>query len=116
MFTLSFGPWTTSSAADHYVPVPVTCRLVKAETAVDTVVTNANTILTFSDGTTTIGTITVGFSGCAVGDCDSLSLDSTSRGAVALGSTTPLKVALDGGGDAGAVNLTLTFSEFHSNI
>ena len=54
-------------------------------------------------------------SGSAEGDCDSMVTDTTSLGKVELGPTTPLKVALDGGPDAGAGILVLTFDEFHAD-
>ena len=114
MFTLTFNLSSLASAVTEYVAIPKTCWLVKAVSVVNTtIITTADTLLTFSDGTTDIGTITITQSGCAVGDCDTLTLDTTSVGKVELDEDTPLVIEIDGSSGAGECNLTLVFSDFH---
>ena len=96
--------------------VPVACRLIKADHALYTVLTTADLVITFSDGTTDIGTVTVTQSACAEGDTDHIVLDTTSLGKVELGPDTPLMIEFDGGPDAGAGILVLTFDEFHGAV
>ena len=115
MFTIALNLSALATAENFFVALPVTCRLVKAETCLYTAITTADAVITFSDGTTTIGTITITQSGCAEGDIDHLSLDDTSKGKVDVGPAQYLKIALDGGPDAGAAILVMTFSEFHAD-
>lgn len=104
------------TAENFFLAMPKTCRLVNAQTCLYTVITSADAVITFSDGVTDIGTITITQSGCAEGDIDTISLDSTSGGEVELGgSTLYLKIALDGGPGAGAALLTLVFDMFHAD-
>lgn len=116
MFCVTMDLTAEATAENFQVAVPVACRLIKADHALYTVLTTADLVITFSDGTTDIGTLTVTQSGCAEGDCDHIVLDTTSLGKVELGPDTPLKVALDGGPDAGAGILVLTFDEFHADV
>jgi hypothetical protein len=98
----------------YYLPLPINCRLIDAQSAIDTqALSVADGTVTFSDGTTDIGTITVTQSGNAEGDVDSLVLDSTSLGKVALGPSTPLKIVLAGNTN-GEVEVTMVFDEFHA--
>lgn len=99
-----------SSDTDTYVNPGTTCWLVGAYTALTTVLTTGDSTITLSDGTTTIGTITITQSGCAVGDCDSLTISDYS---VELDTDTPLKINNDATPGAGAANLTLVFDTFH---
>lgn len=96
----------------YYLPIPVPCRLVKAVSAIDTeALTVANGTITFSDGTTTIGTITVTQAGCAEGDVDVMT--SFTNDDVALGPDTPLKIQLSGN-TAGEVEVSMVFDEYHA--
>lgn len=115
MFTMNVLLDDLSGAANKYVAPPVTCRLVNAISALHTTLTTGDSTITLSDGTTDIGTITITQSGCAAGDVDSLSLDGTSLGKVALGPSTPLKIANDATPGQGACLVTLVFDEFHSD-
>ena len=105
-----------SSAADLYLALPNTCRLVKAMTALITTLTTGDSTITLSDGTTDIGTITITQDGCAVGDIDNITFDTTSLGKVALGGTTYLKISNNATPGQGAALLTLVLDEFHSEI
>jgi hypothetical protein len=97
----------------YYVPIPITCRLIKAQSAISVeALSAADGTVTFSDGTTTIGTITVTNSGNAEGDVDNMTVDGTSLGEVALGPTKPLKIVLSGNTN-GELDLTMVFDEFH---
>jgi hypothetical protein len=99
----------------YYLNLPVTCRLIKAVSAVDTqALSGADGTITFSDGTNTIGTITVALTGTAEGDCDTMTLDSTTLGKVELGPGTPLKIVLAGNTN-GEVEVTMVFDEFHAD-
>lgn len=116
MDTFTLNLTALATAENFFMAFPVTCRLVKATTCIYTVLTTADAVITFSDGTTDIGTITITQSGSAEGDIDQLVLDTTSLGAVELGPALDLKIALDGGPDAGAAILTMYFDAFHSVI
>ncbi len=103
---------TVSTAEVWYFPVPTTCQLVDAFTAISvTNVTVADEVLTFSDGSTTIGTITIAFSGAAEGDIDRISLSDLT---VELNLSTALKVSAAGTCTAGAVSLTMVLDPYHS--
>ena len=117
MFVMTLNLTALATAEDLFVPMPegITCRLIKADTAIYTALTSADAVITFSDGTTDIGTVTITQSGCAEGDVDHMVADTTSEGKVALGGATELKIELDGGPDAGAAILVLTFDEFHAD-
>jgi hypothetical protein len=98
----------------YYMPVPVTCRVVKAYSVVDTQdLTDALGTITLSDGTSTIGTITVAHE-AAEGDVDSLVLDGTTKGKVELDKDTPLQIVFTGHTE-GEVELTVVFDEFHAD-
>jgi hypothetical protein len=98
---------------DYYFPVPVTARLVKAvSTVVDAAVAATGCTLTLSDGTNTVGTITIAAS-AAEGDCDSLVLDTTTKGAVKFDATTDLKISAAASA-TGQANVALVFDEFHA--
>jgi len=116
MITMSVDLNDLSGAVSYYISPPVTCRLVKAYTALITALTTGDSTITLSDGTTDIGVITITQSGSAAGDVDEIVLDSTSLGAVELAPSTPLKVVNDATPGQGRANLTLLFSEFHSDI
>ena len=115
MFIGTLDLTTAATAEDFFIAPPVICRLVKATTCIYTVLTTADLVITFSDGTTDIGTITITQSGSAEGDIDLLTLDTTSLGVVDIGPSQYLKVELDGGPDAGAAILVMVFDEFHAD-
>ena len=103
---------TVSTAETWYFPVPTTCQLVDAYTVISvTNVTVVDEVLTFSDGSTTIGTITIAFSGAAEGDIDRLSLSDLT---VELNTSTELQVAAAGTSTAGAVSLIMILDPYHS--
>ena len=114
MFTITLDLTDLSTAENFFLAPPVVCRLVRAETCLYTTLTTGNQVITFSDGTTTIGTVTITQSGSAEGDIDNLVLDTTSLGAVELGPEQYLKVAVTATPGQGAAILIMTFSEFHS--
>ena len=98
----------------YYLALPLNCRLIGAQSVIDTeALTGADGTITFSDGTTDIGTITVTQSGSAEGEVDSITFDTTSEGKVALGPSTPLKIVLAGNTN-GEVEVTMVFDEFHA--
>ncbi len=103
-----------SGAATQYVAPPVTCRLTDVISALNLALTTGDSTITLSDGTTTIGTVTITQSGSAAGDIDRLVVDSTSLGKVELGPNTPLKITNDATPGQGATNLTLKFDEYHA--
>ena len=90
-----------------YVPVNHPCRLVAVTTVIITAVTTNTVTLTFSDGTTSIGTVTIAVG--VAGTLDTL----TWAANVELNSTTPLKIVSSGTPGAGAVIMMLEFSEGH---
>ena len=90
-----------------YVPVNHPCRLLEVTTAIITAVTTNTTTLTFSDGTTTIGTVEIAVG--AAGTIDNFVWAAN----VELNKTTPLKIVSSGTPGAGAVIMMLEFSEGH---
>lgn len=90
-----------------YVAVNRPCRLTRAISVITTAVTTNAVTLTFSDGTTTIGTITI-----AVGSAGGVD-EMTWAANVELNETTPLKIVSSGTPGAGAVNVSLEFSQYH---
>jgi len=97
----------------YYVPVTKSCWLRDAVSVIHTAITTNDVTITFSDGTTTIGTITVAVG--SAGDVDAgITFDSTSLGKVELNRSTPLNVVFSGTPGAGAVDLTLNFDDFHA--
>ncbi len=103
---------TVSTNEVWYVPVPITCQLVDAYTTISvTTVTVVDEVLTFSDASTTIGTITIAFSGAAEGDVDRLSLSDLT---VELNISTPLKIEAAGTSTVGAVSLIMVLDPYHS--
>jgi hypothetical protein len=58
---------------------------------------------------TTIGTITIAYSGSAEGDCDSM----VYAAAAELGPTIPLKIEIGGTSTGGAGTICMMFSEYH---
>ncbi len=114
MFTMLVKLPDLSGAANLFVAPPVACRLLNVITTLNTGLTTGDSTITLSDGTTTIGTVTITQSGCAAGDVDSMTVDSTSLGKVALGPSTPLKIANDATPDQGACLATLVFDEYHA--
>ncbi len=98
-----------ATAETFYVNPGTTCWLVDAYTSLFTVIDDADVTVTMSDGTTTIGTITIAVASVAEGDCDKMSASDLS---VELNATTPLKIVGDGGATStGEARLTLVFDE-----
>lgn len=98
----------------YYIPLDKTCRLVDAISVVDTeTVATADKTITLSDGTNTIGVITVA-DASAEGTVDRIVLDSTTKGKVALDADTPLKIVVAGSGN-GEFEVTFVFDEFHAD-
>ena len=104
-----------SAAKSWYIAPPVLCRLVKALTCENTILTTGDSGITLSDGSTDIGVITIAFVGTAVGTVDKMVIDTTSLGKVDLGPDTPLKITCDAVPGAGAAILTLVFDEYHAD-
>ena len=96
-----------------YMPVLQTCRLADAVSVIYTAITTNPVTVTFSDGTTTIGTLTIAAG--AAGVCDTFSVDSTSEGKVELDRDTPLKIVCSGTPGAGAIILACGFDLFHAD-
>lgn len=100
---------TLSGDPTKYIGFNRTCRLVGGASVVYTATTTNAVTVTLSDGTTTAGTFTIA-AGSAAGTVDLLSYSA----AVELGPTLPLKVVCSGTPGAGAIILTLQFSEGHA--
>ena len=99
-------------ADTYYFAVPLNCRCIGACSVVTLAdVATAAKTLTLSDGTTDIGVITIANSSTE-GTMDSIVMDTTSLGKVALGPATPLKVVMAGSGN-GKFSVALLLDEFH---
>jgi len=90
-----------------YVPVNHPCRLVDVTTVIITAVTTNTVTLTLSDGTTTIGTVSIAAGAAATLDTFTWAAN------VELNKTTPLRIVSSGTPGAGAVIMMLEFSEGH---
>ena len=109
MFTLNQRIADAATSDTLYMPVPLPCRLVKAVFVSETAATVADETITLSDGTTTIGTITVAYSGAAAGDCDTMVYSA----AVELDEDTPLNIVIAGTSTSTVGTLVMMFSEYH---
>jgi len=115
MFHMTMKMEDLQTAENYFLALPTTCRMVGARACLFTVIDSTDTLITFSDGTTTIGVITIPFSGCAEGDITDIVIDTTSDGKVELGGATELKLALGGEANStGDAMITMTFDEFHA--
>ena len=102
-FTVSF--LDISTAASQYVALPVACTIVRIEGALQGAIATANTILTFRNNAgTSMGDMTIAYSGSAAGDVDTLS--PASNNTFTAGQR--MKIDSDGG-STNAVNEQLTF-------
>ena len=73
-FLLSFTFTDVSTARTMYIPIPYGCTVVKAWSALDATIATADCVFTLSNNAGgSMGTITIGYSGSAAGDVDSLS-------------------------------------------
>lgn len=97
----------------YYIPVVKPCLLTKAVSCVNEAAIDAETTLTFSDGTSTIGVITIA-NLAAEGTIDKLVLDATTKGKVELNEDTPLVVVVAGGSTNVEIALAAMFSDYHS--
>lgn len=82
------------TASSVYVPIPVNCTLNRVVTSIQAAPTGADTVLTIANyALTTIGTITIAFSGSAAGDIDTLTATTNNT----FLADTFLKITTDGG-------------------
>lgn len=89
------------TAETVYLPMPK-CFLVRVAGCLQGALSTANATVTVSKNATSLGTITVAYSGSAVGDWDELTADGDAIADFYFdGVDDYLKVATDGGGDNG---------------
>lgn len=96
------------------IPIPVPGRVCKAVSVVNDATIDAETTITLSDGTTTIGAITVA-AASVEGTVDSIVFDSTSLGKVEVAPDTPLVVTMSGGATTPEIMVTVMIDEFHGD-
>lgn len=106
-FSLSVYFPDIGTASTIYVPLGVACTLKKVTSAINGAIATTNTILTVANyAGTTIGTITIAFSGSAAGDIDTLSAASNNT----FLAGTFLKISSDGATSSTvSANITLDF-------
>lgn len=81
------------ASSSIYVPISVDCVLKKVTSAIQGLIAGSNTVLTVSNyAGTTIGTVTIAYSGSAAGDIDTLSAVSNND----FLANTYLKITSDG--------------------
>jgi len=104
MYTLTYH---IGGAADTYrIPVPIPGRVTHANCVVDLQdVATAEKVITLTNGTSTIGTITVAVD-AVEGDIDNLVVNATTLGKVLVGPTAPIVAAMAGAGNG---KMTITF-------
>lgn len=104
----------TLSSDTIYINPGHTCRIVGAYNVVSGTVNSGNEqVITISDGTTDVGTITIAAS-AAVGTVDKMVLDTTSKGAVEFNVDTPIKLVA-AGTSTGLGNVTLVLDAYHAD-
>lgn len=93
-----------STAATIYIPVPFACTVEKVYSALGAVITGADSTVTVKNASgTSMGTLTVAYSGSAAGDIDSLT--PTTNNTIAAGA----KIQIDtDGGSTGTAKLYIT--------
>lgn len=96
----------------YYIAVPLNGRVVAAVTTVNEAAIDAATTVTLTDGTTTIGVITIA-SPSAEGTVDTIVFDSTSQGKVLVGPAKPIVATLAGGSSNVEICLSILIDEFH---
>ena len=99
----------------YYLPVPVTGRAVKVYTCVNYITLDAETTLTLTDGTTTIGVVTIA-SGAVQGTMDEITIDTTSLGKLEVGPALPIVATLAGGATTPSVAVAIVIDTFHAAI
>jgi hypothetical protein len=96
----------------YYIAVPLAGRISVAVSAVNEHAIDAQTTITISDGTTTIGVITIA-NLSAEGTMDSIVFDGTSLGKVLVGPTKPIVAVVAGGSTDVEISLSMLIDEFH---
>lgn len=118
MFVLTERLLGLESSETLYINPGLNCRLISAFTVLNEAIdTGADVTLTFTDGdaSNTIGVLTIEDAASAAADLDEITFDSTTKGKVALGPATVLKIVTNGGGSStGELTLTMVFDEFHA--
>lgn len=100
---VTFPDIGTSSSI--YVPISVDCILKKVTTAIQASIAGSNTVLTVANyAGTTIGTITIAYTGSAAGDIDVLSAASNND----FLANTYLKITTDGATSSTGVSAIIT--------
>jgi len=99
----------------YYIPVPVPARIIKCYTCVNEAAIDAETTLTITDGTTTVGVVTIA-NAAAQGTMDEIVFDTTSLGKVLFGPDTPIVATLAGGSSNVEVAVGLIMDEFHGAV
>lgn len=107
-FSLSVYMDDIGTSGSIYVPLGVDCVLTKVTCAIQDAIAGSNTVLTVANyAGTTIGTITIAFSGSAAGDIDTLSAASNND----FLANTFLKISSDGATSSTVgARLTLDFT------
>lgn len=104
-FSLSVYFADIGTAGSIYIPISEDCALTKVTTALQKAIAGSNTALTVANySNTTIGTVTIGFSGSAAGDIDTLI--PASNNTFAAG--TFLKITSDGATSTSDVPVLIT--------
>ena len=93
------------ASSSIYVPIPVDCTLTKVTCAIQGLIAGSNTVLTVANyAGTTIGTVTIAYSGSAAGDIDTLAAVSNND----FVANTYLKISSDGATSTTSVPAIIT--------
>ncbi len=118
MFVITERLLGLESSETLYINPGVNCRMIGAHTVLNEAVdTGADVTLTFTDddASNTIGVLTIEDASSAAADIDEITFDTTTKGAVALGPATSMKIVTNGGGSStGELTLTMVFDEYHA--
>ncbi|HBJ75681.1 MAG TPA: hypothetical protein DDY86_09330 [Syntrophaceae bacterium] len=98
----------------YYIPIPLTGKVVKAFGCVNEQALDAQTTLTLTDGTNTIGVITLPNTS-AEGTVVEIVFDGTTKGKVELGPTKPLVATLAGGATGVEIALGMIIDIYHAD-
>lgn len=96
----------------YIIPVPLNGRVSTAVSVVNDATIDADTTITLTDGTTTIGVITIAATSTE-GTIDTIVFDGTSLGKVLVGPAKPIVATMAGGATTPEVMMSVLIDEFH---
>ena len=94
------------------IPVPLAGRVISGVSVVNDATIDAETTITLTDGTSTIGAFTIAADSAEL-TVDNLVLDSTTLGKLEVGPSTPIVATMAGGATTPEIMISLMIDEHH---